>query len=257
MHSRRCKHFYRRGIYFLLCACFLVVLLHVKREQVVSAIYINLDQRVDRKEVVEKELGRVNFPFMRLSAVNLSHNAPELMDCWDPDETRVCAGKIGCKLSHVAALDRALDLRARAVAIFEDDFVWSPKVEPKFIPRIIMEVQSHFPNWSVIALSVNPQILIVAQPFMRVLIGQDKYAKVMRIYSAQTTHAYVVKHQYIATLRSNFLACNVERHSDAAIDRCWKTLQRIDEWYTFSPSLGTQAPGFSDIERRNVSYSIM
>lgn len=244
------------GVCLLATTYFVIFLLRVEPKQAIAGVYINLDSRNDRRDAIEKQLSLLDFPVTRIPAVDLTGDAVELAGCWDLNDTRSCAGKLGCKRSHIAALRFGLNLNVRALAVFEDDFSWLPGVEPVFIPRIVRDIDSHFPNWSVIALSANLQLYEVARPLTYVRISKENLAKVMRLHSAQTTHGYIVRHQYIPTIISNFAACDVKARYEAAIDRCWKVLQISAEWYSFLPQLGTQSAGFSDIEQRFVSYNI-
>ena len=166
----------------------------------------------------------------------------------------MCAGKVGCKLSHIKALRQAFTSDITAAAIFEDDFAWSSNVQPSQLYNIIQSVQDNLPNWRVIGLSMNIMSQHVARPELRVKVGVKSYALVQRVTDAQTTHAYIVRKSYIPVLRNIFELCDVKVSYEVAIDQCWKSLQQKDEWYAFTPQLGVQRSGYSDIEQKEVSY---
>jgi len=218
-------------------------------------VYINLDRRPDRKEQVEKQLKRAGLNCIRIPAVDISANDTVALEgCWDGG-LRQCPGKIGCQRSHVAALSYAQRHQWEHVAVFEDDFEWFPAVEPSRVQRIIRRVQSLHDDWSVIILSANVAVHELIQPEERIITQKSPSttSKVTLVKDAQTTHGYMVRGRYIGTVLEAFATCDVKAGPSAAIDSCWKSLQ-TEHWYGFVPNLGTQAPGYSDVEKEVVNY---
>lgn len=221
-----------------------------------SAYYINLSSRPDRRKAIQRQISRLGIPYARVEAVDVRRNQTVIQSCWDPSHVPLCVGKVGCKMSHVKALSLGEAQGAEVVAIFEDDFEWLPDVDPAEVINIISIFKGKFPEWDVIGLSLNLLKMNDTSPQVLVRTGPRRYSKVVRVLNAQTTHGYLVKSRYLPKLKANFEGCQVNERYDSAIDQCWKTLQKIDEWYAFSPQLGVQTPGFSDIENENVSYDV-
>lgn len=218
-------------------------------------VYINLDRRPDRKERVEKQLKRAGMNCVRISAVDVSVNDTAALEgCWDGG-LRQCPGKIGCQRSHVAALSYAQHHRWDHVAVFEDDFEWFPAVQPTRVQRIMRRVQSLHDDWNVIILSANVAVHELIQPEERMVTRKSPstISKVTLVKDAQTTHGYMVRGRYIGAVLEAFATCDVKAGPSAAIDQCWKSLQ-TEHWYGFVPNLGTQAPGYSDVEKEVVNY---
>jgi len=235
-----------RRICLLLALSFLILRLPGSPfpDRETSVYYINLQHRHDRRESIEKVLRLADFQFERVDAVNVQSNAELISGC-EEDIKSWCAGKLGCKLSHVSALQRAMrTLQSDYVMIFEDDFNWTKIVEPRRIHQIINTVQVTFPDWKVFLLSAN--FGSFESTGHRIQTSINFAAEVVRVFAAQTTHAYVVNAKYITALKSNFESCNVLM-KNVAIDQCWKELQRVDQWYGFVPQLGIQMDGYSDI----------
>ena len=216
------------------------------------AVFINLAHRRDRLTAVENELDKANIPHRRVAGVVVSNSSKIATGCWD-NGAEQCLGQLGCKMSHIRALELALHRRWSHVAIFEDDFTWLPHVDPVYIQRALGETQARLPNWDVIAIGLR---LIQTEPLTNkfiVRISDDSVATVVRIKSAATTHAYLVKRAYLQELQDSFVTCNVTKDYGTAIDSCWMKLQKTGNWYGFTPQLGTQRQGYSDIEKNHVN----
>ena len=69
------------------------------------ALYINLENRLDRKEHIEKELEILDIPYERFNAIKI----PEF-------------GALGCSLSHIECLKYAINNNLDNILILEDDF---------------------------------------------------------------------------------------------------------------------------------------
>jgi GR25 family glycosyltransferase involved in LPS biosynthesis len=222
----------------------------------VSAYYINLKRRPDRRREIEGELKNLTMPLERIEAVDIANNDTILKKCWDQSDVKVCAGQIGCQLSHIKALNLGDASGADAVAIFEDDFAWLLGIEPSRIISAVKIVAKKLPSWNVIGISLNILNQSHVEPGVKLQMRADEHTNVVRVNEAQTTHGYIVKSTYIPVLRDNFERCPVHESYEVAIDTCWKSLQLKDSWYGFSPQLGTQRPSFSDIENMNVNHGI-
>ena len=163
-------------------------------------------------------------------------------------------GKIGCKLSHVKALQYAERRAWSHVAIFEDDFQWIEGIETKKVLQNIRSIQEWVPEWDVIVISLNVYEKTVF-PEKRLNVGINLASSLMQVRRAVATHGYLVRAHMIPILKEVFKRCEV-RNSSVAIDTCWLPLQETTKWYGLTPQLGTQAVSYSDIESAVVKYDI-
>jgi hypothetical protein len=224
------------------------------------AYYINISSRHDRRVKIEGELKLLRVPVTRVEAVDVRSNNTELADCrgdgsMGERNMKTCAGKIGCRLSHLKALKLAMFEKADLIAVFEDDFEWSTQIHPATVAQALLQFEKKFPKWDVVGLSMHIRKYSLIDPEQNVVLGPQTDAKVLKVHDALKTHAYVVRYAYLPRLIANFEACDVKSHYEGAIDRCWISLQEADEWYGFSSQLGFQTPGFSDIEREFKNYT--
>jgi glycosyl transferase family 25 len=142
-------------------------------------------------------------------------------------------GGLGCLLSHVKALELLIRGPGENALIFEDDaeltygfsqtlHEWMPEV-----PR----------DWELLYLGAG-----CLSPIERVT------PHVARVKRALGAHAYAVQAEAARALLS--IASKREWH----IDRCMTQIQERGRSYCFVPFLATQESGFSDIQRRMVTW---
>jgi len=192
-------------------------------EAIEHVVYINLDERPDRRALIEKELAI--FPPEKVQRFKAIKNAQ---------------GAIGCTFSHLRVLQMAIDQGWSNYLVVEDDFMW--KNQEGSTPTLTR---------------------LLAQPFDVILLGGTAvqyYPDTFRLHSGQTTTAYIVAAPYYAKLMANFkegLAGLLRTGSKQlfAIDMYWKRLQQGDRWFVVAPGLCTQRPDRSDIEERLVDYT--
>jgi len=187
-------------------------------------VYINLDERVDRKLQVQQELLKV-FPaykIQRFAAIR--------------DEV----GGIGCTMSHIAVLEMAKREGWRNVLIVEDDFVWSSSIDAS--SKVLMR--------------------LLFKPYDAIVLGGTwvKYdPNTLKLESCQTTTAYIVASDYIDHMLENYNE-GLQKFRETgdyptyALDQYWKRLHASGRWYIVMPIMAAQRPGYSDIEKRNVNY---
>ena len=188
-------------------------------------MYINLDERVDRKLQIQRELLQI-FPATKIERFAAIKNAS--------------AGGVGCTQSHIAVLELAKKNGWSNVLIVEDDFVWANTTTG--LP-ILAELCKQ--SYDVILLSGS---------------YVDCDPSTYRLSSAQTTTAYLVSAEYYDTLLTNYKEGLAQLQKTGiyhkyALDQYWKRLQPVGRWFCVRPLLGLQRPGFSDIEGRVVDYS--
>lgn len=195
--------------------------------------YINLDRRPDRLAAVETMLDQWKIPTSkrrRITAVDL------------PDHPR-----LGCSLSHIKAIEAFLASDSTTCIVLEDDFV--PQVH--WIIAYMMVIlfrATRYKQWDVVMLAANVLQSRYSLPFVR------------RTSDSQTTAGFMVAREYAPILLENFQEgadLLARKNSDYhAIDMHMKRLQKRDRWYVFSPRIGKQEAGHSDIERTYVDYGV-
>jgi glycosyl transferase family 25 len=187
-----------------------------------KVIYINLKERLDRKESITKELSC--FPENKIIRF---------------DAIKASPGYIGCSKSHIAALEMAIQYNWKNVLIVEDDMVWK-----------------NFDK------GYNTLKNLVNEPYDVILLGAPNpqhNKNTLKLINGQTCTAYLVSNHYFKTLLDNFkeglnylITTNI--YSDYAIDQYWKKLQTIHNWYVIEPALSIQKESYSDIHNVIVNY---
>jgi len=193
-------------------------------------LYINLDERTDRKDQVEAELKKVGFTsYTRFPAV------------------RMPRGEMGCSISHIECITMARDAGWEYVVVFEDDVVFT---DPELFTRQLEGfLDAHGDDWDFLFLGGNN-----TGPYT-----EDEYC--VKISRCQTSFAYIVKRHYYDTLieciQSNIeKQMTAESHSAcAAIDMSWFHLQARDRWFLLTPLTLIQRPNYSDIIGGNTDYT--
>jgi glycosyl transferase family 25 len=186
-------------------------------------LYINLEDRKDRRKEIEEELKFIsNDKIMRFNAIKHQH------------------GYIGCVMSHIACLDYAIKNDLNNIMILEDDASFS---NYKDGIKILKELLNK--DWDVITLGN---------------VGVDYDKETYKLNSAQTTTGYIVNNHYFKILRKNFMdgmkkAEETHDWPNYALDQYWKKLQKKDNWYIVVPSLVIQRPSFSSICNQHVDYT--
>jgi glycosyl transferase family 25 len=186
-----------------------------------KVVYINLDERTDRREQIESELSK--FPsekVQRFSAIK--HEK----------------GAIGCTQSHIAVLEMAISEGWSNYLVIEDDAKWSNF--DKGYPLLQQLCKNHY------------DVIVLGSVF-------PKTDSNFKLTSCQTTTAFLVNKPYYQTLLTNFkegLAGLVKtgNYPTYAIDQYWHRLQPPGKWYAVVPSLMIQRPSFSDINKAFVDY---
>jgi glycosyl transferase family 25 len=193
-------------------------------DSIEKVVYINLDERVDRKAHVQQELMKV-FPtskIQRFAAIKREDH-----------------GGIGCTMSHIAVLEMAKASGWKNVLIVEDDFVWVHVEKATSVFETILKKQA-----DAVVLGATT------------IIADDT---TYRLNSCQTTTAYLVYQGYYDTLLANFkeglhLFETTREYEIYALDQYWKRLHQKDTWYIVRPSIAAQRSGYSDIEKRITNY---
>lgn len=198
-----------------------------------KVIYINLDNRTDRREQIESELSYLEFPkdkIERFPAVK-----------WNP-------AYIGCTISHIQALRRARDEKWPNVLIMEDDFQLATHPDTFY-----GEIDRFF------ALNKEWDVLMFGYLICRSEdAGNDVVAYARE---AQTGSAYLVHERFYSKL----IACweeglhmlfETKQHWKYMNDQYWKKLQKDSEWFFFLKRLSRQRESHSDLSGQVASYDV-
>jgi len=200
-----------------------------------KAVYINLENRKDRKQEIEKELFH-KIPTDKIIRLEAIRNK---------------VGHIGCSQSHIKVIEMAIENNWKNILVLEDDAMFHKyKSGYKTLEKLI----ETNPNFDVITLGN------VSSEF-------DK--KTMKLYKGQTTTAYIVNQHYYKKLLKNFKEgldgllkakdlSSQERlpyEQKYCLDQYWKNLQKIDNWYIVNPALMIQRVSNSSIQDGVVDYT--
>ena len=198
-------------------------------------VYINLEDRIDRRRQIENELSI--FPPNKIIRFNAIRDSP---------------GHIGCSKSHIEVLKMAIREGWKNVLIVEDDAMWNNF--DKGIHQLKKLITDH-PDYDVITLGN---------------IDAEFDKSTGRLWKAQTCTAYLVNKPYYTTLLKNFeeglngllktkkINNSQERflyEQQYCIDQYWKRIQPTGHWYIVNPALMIQRPSKSSIEGYDVDYT--
>ena len=186
-------------------------------EYIEKVVYINLENRKDRKELIEKEM-----------SIFHSENVVRFNAIKDDN------GHIGCGKSHIEVLKLAIKNDWKNILILEDDAAWYNLDKGLSIfEKLINE------NYDVILLGGSKYIM------------NENY----KLSKAQSATGYLIKNHYYKILLENFeesvnkLITNPVWYN--CIDQGWNKLIEKDNWYGIDPVLLYQRDGYSDIEKHN------
>lgn len=205
-----------------------------------AIVYINLENRSDRKELLIKELESVNINMEKVHKVN---------GVFIPKN-----GHKGCVQSHIIALKLIKMNKWNNALILEDDAEINidPKIFNQIIEKAINILDTNDPKWNVIMLAtVNKESTPTYD------LHDDPKITLDRLHKATTSSAYIIKNSYVDKLLSLFEDCNEnmspdnlsgDNHEYWALDQKWISLQEQDNWYSFSTDL---------IKQRNIWSTIM
>lgn len=188
-----------------------------------KVVYINLDERTDRKQHMEDNTLNV---FDRSKV----HRFPAV---------KHERGNIGCTRSHIEVLKLAIRERWKNVLILEDDAQWN-KYEEGY-------AKLHD---------------LVQKPYDVILLSPSAAQwdpNTMRLIESETSCGYIVSSRYFVTLLKHYeegleLLESTGNSNLYVMDEHWKSIQQRDLWYTIIPAMIYQRPGYSDIFYRDVDY---
>lgn len=192
-----------------------------------NVYYINLDERKDRKELVEKELDTMRWEYQRFPAI------------------KHASGRVGCSMSHLALLEMAKEKDLDYIVIVEDDIQFTnPNMYKLFLVNFFKEEFDY--DVLLLAGNIRPPIKRLAQ-------------NTFQVHKSWTTTGYIVRKHYYDTLIDNIkegisLLVKNPKNDYNTIDAYWMKLQEKDKWLIILPRTITQRPDHSDIEGRFTNY---
>lgn len=200
-------------------------------------VYINLDNRDDRKQLILKELELMGAPpnkIQRVAGVYIPKN-----------------GHKGCVQGHIIALRLALMNNWRQIAIFEDDAEISTKSPDEFKEQLsgALDELTRIGKWDILLLATaNKQ---------ETSLPDKKY--ISRVTGSTTSSGYIIKSHYYEKLLGLFEYINTMMEKDKwtagghepwALDQKWIDLQKLDAWYCCKSDIIKQRASKSTINNR-------
>lgn len=186
-------------------------------------VYINLENRTERKENIEQQLLKC-FPEEKIQRFNAFR-----------DER----GSVGCTKSHIAVLEMAIQQKWKNILIMEDDMIWFDTFESR-LPILKKKLQEDY------------DVIVLAG-------GTPVYnTETLKLVKCHCTGAYIVHSNYYTILLQNFKEglVQLEKYYGTTelhnIDMYWQRLQEKDNWFLIQ--LLYNPPGFSDIKKIHMNY---
>jgi len=200
----------------------------------IPTIYINLEERTDRKVHVNTELHKlkINTPYRMPAVKLLSGN-----------------GALGCSMSHLKCVEHAKKQNYPLVFICEDDITFlNPAVLESQLEMFFKYASREKLDWNVIIVGGNNMV-----PYVSV----NSFC--IKVSNCQTTTGYIVNSAYYDVLINNYKEGIKKQMEDPTnpnykIDKYWFRLQQADKWYMLIPPTVVQREDYSDIEKRRTNF---
>ena len=227
-----------------------------------AIIYINLENRKDRKELLMKELKTLNTNMNKVHKVS---------GVFIPKN-----GHKGCVQSHIIALNMIKLNKWNRVLILEDDAQLDISGETfnKLLDETLDYLDTSKPNWDVIMLASANKVIKdedkAHSKELEIITSNNttssnskkntknnsnskkkdtarevnKTFELDKLHTATTSSAYIVKREYADKILELFNTCNDNMEhkklsgdgfENWALDQRWASLQEKDNWYVLSP----------------------
>jgi GR25 family glycosyltransferase involved in LPS biosynthesis len=203
--------------------------------------YINLDYRLDRKILVEREFSNLDLEFIRIPAIYHTN------------------GAIGCLQSHIKVLETC-DPGAEYLWVCEDDIEFLVTKEElntsidKFMKSdgdilcLAFNSRKHSKFSDGFLRTIDNQTTssyIVKRKFRQILL--DFWKSLLNSIENKTTHP----------LMDIYLKLDVHNGENKfnVADQAWKVLQKIYIFLIPEKRISKQRSGYSDIEKKSVIYN--
>jgi GR25 family glycosyltransferase involved in LPS biosynthesis len=223
-----------------------------------AIIYINLENRGDRKDLLLKELESLGVNISKLHKVS---------GVFIPKN-----GHKGCVQSHILALQMIKLNKWKRVLILEDDaqLTIPPSLFNPLIEQSLEILDSSQSGWNVLMLATankildnttRPQSISLEYTPETTIPGTNDPTttksttkpiteyKLEKIKSATTSSAYIVNGDYVDTILKLFELCNTNmnhgklssnNYEHWALDQRWAEIQDRDRWFALTPDPITQ-----------------
>lgn len=209
-----------------------------------AVIYLNLENRPDRKALIIEELERANIDpkkVHKISSVYIPKN-----------------GHKGCVQSHIMALELASLNGWNRVLILEDDATISEPILFKMRLRTLLKTLDE-KKWDVLLLGAC--VKEYDEEYTPVNVDGNS---IQKVNAATCGHAYIINGQrYRDKLLSLFKDCNnnmspemmnLVNHEPHALDQRWKDFQRRDKWFCLENDIVSQRNIWSTTQN-NIYYN--
>ena len=180
-------------------------------------LVINLPERKDRWEDIEKELESWNVPFERVDAVKMT------------------PGWKGCSLSHKKCIEIAKQRKYPWVLILEDDCKLFPNTKERFqkLLEILWRMRYHWEIFTGGPTQIRNASILYEEPLL------------FQVESYSTHFILVPENTYDKILN--------EINENTKVDVHYRN--HFNMWCTL-PHLATQKTSYSDIEKKEKDYSL-
>jgi GR25 family glycosyltransferase involved in LPS biosynthesis len=218
---------------------------------------VNLDDRPDRWDQMRADSAPFLIgapPLSRVSAVRGSLLAGYGKRPWfrGKSSDKRWAAKVGCTQSHRKVMEFARSQGWKTFLVLEDDADFSPLAGVDLVALEELLFTSH-PDWEVCYLGFSKAV----GTSLQLATFNDRL--LCEVNGCYTTHAYIVR----TSARDWIFDQLADNHSawswhsrHRIIDRWYvRHLSRVHRVFAVSPSIITQADGFSDIVQRPVNYN--
>jgi len=189
-----------------------------------AIIYINLENRNDRKNLLMKELEKLNTNMAKVHKVS---------GVFIPKN-----GHKGCIQSHILALNMIKLNKWKRVLILEDDaeLDMHPDTVNDLLNKTMDTLDEKHSNWNVIMLGTANKV--IDDNFNPIPINNN--LQIQKLKTATTSSAYIVKDTYVDSILNLFTKCNNHMEPGKlsgagfefwALDQKWAELQIKDNWF--------------------------
>lgn len=197
-----------------------------------KVFYINLDERPDRKLMVQREL-------LKLFDYDLLERFPAIKEK---------NGALGCSKSHLEVLKLAMSRGYKNYIVVEDDF------QIIDLPNL----QKSLEQYNSIKDNIKCDILLMTANTYQ--FERTNMKHLIRSLFSYSTMGYLVHDFYYHKLKDNFekgifMLGKTGINKDYAIDVFWHQLQKEDIWLQLFPVCIVQRPDFSNITGKIEDYT--
>jgi len=197
------------------------------------AIYINLEERTDRKEHFLREIEKLDIPHLQVERMNAVKNEN---------------GALGCSMSHLKCIQYAKEQNWDSVMVLEDDITF---LNPEIFLNQLFDffINKKKESWDVLLLAGNNM-----HPYKKINSG------CIQVMNCITTTGYIVQKHYYDKLIHNYkegilkLLREPDMKKKFAIDKYWLLLQQEDRWFLLTPLSVVQYENYSDIEGKETNF---